>query len=178
VLAKNFGVSEAALASIPADVAHTRYIFPGQVPGPIESDIVRSGAGIVPQTFSYRLMAQEPIRAQGGWGAYCRFHQLPSSDDHRRSVSEYRAGRNARAALAPPRRMAVLHLRTRRMTVFASAGSARTFNFQSGDVGYVPFAMAPLRYLEMFRSPRFVRPVAQPTDGTHTTRTGASPLEL
>ncbi len=52
-----------------------------------------------------------------------------------------------------------------RMTVFASGGKARTFNYQAGDVGCVPFAMAhyvqnlgdePLRYLEMFRSARFV----------------------
>ncbi len=28
-----------------------------------------------------------------------------------------------------------------RMGVFASAGQARTFDFQAGDVGYVPFAM-------------------------------------
>ncbi|MGM3237869.1 cupin domain-containing protein, partial [Bacillus cereus group sp. BC24] len=28
-----------------------------------------------------------------------------------------------------------------RMTVFASDGHARTFNYQAGDVGYVPFAM-------------------------------------
>jgi oxalate decarboxylase len=52
-----------------------------------------------------------------------------------------------------------------RMSVFASGGKARTFNFQAGDVGYVPFAMShyvenlgnePLRYLEMFRSPRLM----------------------
>src|SRR5271166_1529425 len=51
-----------------------------------------------------------------------------------------------------------------RMTVFASGGKARTFNFQAGDVGYAPFATGhyvenigdePLRYLEMFRSPYF-----------------------
>ena len=50
------------------------------------------------------------------------------------------------------------------MTVFASGGKARTFDFQAGDVGYVPFAMGhyientggePLRFLEMFRSDRF-----------------------
>jgi oxalate decarboxylase len=35
VLAKNFGVAEAAFASIPIDVEHERYIFRGQVPGPI-----------------------------------------------------------------------------------------------------------------------------------------------
>jgi oxalate decarboxylase len=49
--------------------------------------------------------------------------------------------------------------------VFASGGKARTFDYQAGDVGYVPFAMAhyvqnmgdePLRYLEMFRSARFM----------------------
>src|ERR687887_538137 len=51
-----------------------------------------------------------------------------------------------------------------RMTVFASSGKARTFDYQAGDVGYVPFAMGHcventgdtvLRFLEMFRSPRF-----------------------
>jgi oxalate decarboxylase len=51
-----------------------------------------------------------------------------------------------------------------RMTVFASRGTARTFNYQAGDVGYVPLAMGhyiqntgeePLRFLEMFRSDRF-----------------------
>jgi oxalate decarboxylase len=51
-----------------------------------------------------------------------------------------------------------------RMTVFASSGKARTFDYQAGDVGYVPFAMGhyienrgdeTLRFLEMFRSPYF-----------------------
>jgi oxalate decarboxylase len=51
-----------------------------------------------------------------------------------------------------------------RMTVFAAGGRARTFDYQAGDVGYVPFAMAhyvenrgnePLRFLEIFRSSRF-----------------------
>src|ERR1700730_9379083 len=48
-----------------------------------------------------------------------------------------------------------------RMGVFASSGQARTFDFQAGDVGYVPFAMGhyventgttTLRFLEMFKS--------------------------
>jgi oxalate decarboxylase len=51
-----------------------------------------------------------------------------------------------------------------RMTVFASSGKARTFDYQAGDVGYVPFAMGhyventgeeTLRLLEMFRSDHF-----------------------
>jgi oxalate decarboxylase len=48
-----------------------------------------------------------------------------------------------------------------RMTVFASSEKARTFDYQAGDVGYVPFAIGhyvenigeeTLRFLEMFRS--------------------------
>jgi len=51
-----------------------------------------------------------------------------------------------------------------RMTVFASGGKARTFDYQAGDVGYLPFAMGhyventgdeTLRFLEMFRSSYF-----------------------
>nr|MDH3099216.1 cupin domain-containing protein [Bacillus velezensis] len=51
-----------------------------------------------------------------------------------------------------------------KMTVFAAEGRARTFNYQAGDVGYVPFAMGHyvqntgdtvLRFLEIFKSDRF-----------------------
>ena len=51
-----------------------------------------------------------------------------------------------------------------RMSVFASEGNARIFDYQAGDVGAVPFAFGhyienigdtPLCFLEMFRSPRF-----------------------
>src|SRR5699024_1060832 len=51
-----------------------------------------------------------------------------------------------------------------RMSVFASSAKARTYNYQAGDVGYVPFAMGhyientgdtTLRFLEMFSRERF-----------------------
>ena len=50
------------------------------------------------------------------------------------------------------------------MTVFASSEKARTFDYQAGDVGYVPFAMGHyientgddlLVFLEVFRSDHF-----------------------
>ncbi|RCK12584.1 hypothetical protein DT075_09225 [Bacillus licheniformis] len=50
------------------------------------------------------------------------------------------------------------------MTVFAANGTARTFNYRAGDVGYVPFAMGhyiqntgseSLWFLEIFKSSRF-----------------------
>src|SRR5262249_59157682 len=51
-----------------------------------------------------------------------------------------------------------------RMTVFAGAGNAATFDYQAGDVGYVPRAMphyventgdTTMRFLELFRSDHF-----------------------
>jgi oxalate decarboxylase/phosphoglucose isomerase-like protein (cupin superfamily) len=57
-----------------------------------------------------------------------------------------------------------------RMGVFGASGQARTFDFRSGDVGYVPFAMGhyidnmgttSLRYLEIFKSSYY----AEPTHG-------------
>jgi oxalate decarboxylase/phosphoglucose isomerase-like protein (cupin superfamily) len=51
------------------------------------------------------------------------------------------------------------------MTVFAAEAKPRTFNFQAGDVGYVPMSMShfienigdtPLRFLELFRAPRYM----------------------
>lgn len=51
-----------------------------------------------------------------------------------------------------------------RMTVFTGNGTARTFDYRAGDVGYVPFATGhyiqntgteTLWFLEMFKSNRF-----------------------
>ncbi len=164
VLAKNFGVSESAFANIPIDVVHDRYIFAGKVPGSLASDAVKSPAGAVPVSYSYRLSAQKPIKVPGG--------QVRIVDS-----SNFPAASTIAAALVEinPGGMRELHWHANdewqyyisgrgRMTVFASGEKARTFDYQAGDVGYIPFAMAhyventgeePLRFLEMFRSARF-----------------------
>jgi oxalate decarboxylase len=165
VLAKNFGVPESAFANVPSDYEHDRYIFSGQVPGPKSGDSVHSATGLVPHTFSHRLMGQEPIMTEAGWVRIADSTNFPAAS-------------TIAAALVnlEPGAMRELHWHEHdewqyyisgrgRMTVFASAGKARTFNYQAGDVGAIPRAMAhyvqnlgdePLRYLEMFRSPRFM----------------------
>jgi len=164
VLAKNFGVAEAAFADIPIDVEHERYIFSGQVPGPIASDIVRSAAGSVPQTFSHRLMAQEPIRTEGGWVRIADSSNFPAASTIAAALVNVEPGAMRELHWHPRDEWQYYISGAGRMTVFASSGKARTFNYQAGDVGYVPFAMAhyvqnlghePLRFLEMFRSARF-----------------------
>jgi oxalate decarboxylase/phosphoglucose isomerase-like protein (cupin superfamily) len=50
------------------------------------------------------------------------------------------------------------------VTIFASTSNARTFNYQAGDIGYVPASMGhyvenigntTLRYLEIFNTDKY-----------------------
>src|SRR6266446_573175 len=161
VLAKNFGVPESAFDRIPEK---DLWIFQAPVPGPLAADRV-AGAGPVPNTFSYRMLAQEPIRMKSG--------TVRITDS-----SLFKASKTMAAALVEvePGGMRELHWHPNadewqyyisgqaRMSVFGAENNARTFNFQAGDVGSVPFAMGhyienigttTLRFLEIFRSDHF-----------------------
>jgi oxalate decarboxylase len=165
VLAKNFGMPATAFTDLPGDPDFQRYIFNGTVPGPLADDAVQSPVGTVPRTFTHHMLSQEPVRVSGG--------QVRITDS-----SNFPAASTIAAALVEiePGGMRELHWHPNgdewqyyicgqgRMTVFASSGKARTFNYQAGDVGYVPFAMGhyientgeeTLTFLEMFRSNRF-----------------------
>jgi oxalate decarboxylase len=165
VLAKNFGVPEAAFDNIPTDVDHQRYLFAAEEPPTLAADRVEGPAGEVPQSFSYHMSARTPTRAAGG-----HVHIVDSTTFH--------AARTVAAAIVhvEPGALRELHWHPNtdewqyylggqgRMTVFASSGKARTFDYRAGDVGYVPFAMGhyventgdePLRFLEVFRSDHF-----------------------
>jgi oxalate decarboxylase len=165
VLAKNFGVPAAAFAGIPGDIEHERYIFPGPMPGPLASDAVASPAGAVPQPFSHRLSAQEPIAAAGGQVRIVDSANFPAASTIAAALVEVAPGGLRELHWHPNADEWQYYISGQgRMTVFASSGKARTFDYRAGDVGYVPFAMGhyventgdePLRFLEMFRSDRF-----------------------
>ena len=165
VLAKNFGVPEAAFANLPHDIDFTRYIFAGQVPGPLATDAVQVPAGGVPRTFSHRMLAQEPITVAGGQVRITDSRNFPAASTIAAALVEVEPGGMREMHWHPTTDEWQYYISGRgRMTVFASSGKARTFDYQAGDVGYVPFAMGhyvqntgdePLRFLEMFRSDHF-----------------------
>ena len=165
VLAKNFGVPESAFAHLPVDVEHERYIFPGSVPGPIASDAVQSPAGSVPLSYGYRFMDQEPVEAAGGRVKIVDSSNFPAASTIAAALVEVDPGGLRELHWHPNTDEWQYYISGQgRMTVFASNGKARTFDYQAGDVGYIPFAMGhyientgdePLRFLEMFRSDRF-----------------------
>ena len=161
VLAINFGVPVSAFDRIPEK---DLWIFQAPVPGPLAADRV-AGAGPVPLTYCHHMLAQEPIRMKGG--------TVRITDS-----SLFKVSKTIAAALVEvePGGMRELHWHPNvdewqyfisgeaRMTVFASQNNARTFDFQAGDVGYVPFPMGhyvenigttTLRFLELFRSDYF-----------------------
>lgn len=166
VLAKNFGVPESAFADLPTDVEHTRYMFAGNVPPRLADDAVQSPAGSVPVSYSYRFSAQPPLNVEGGEVRIVDSSTFPAASTIAAALVEVEPGAMREMHWHSNTDEWQYYISGRgRMTVFASSGKARTFDYQAGDVGYVPFAMGHyientgderLRFLEMFRSGRFV----------------------
>jgi oxalate decarboxylase len=164
VLAKNFGVGEAAFANIPTDVEHERYIFAAQPPGPMVQDVVASSAGVVPQTYTHGMMQQEPVVVDGGWVRITDSTNFPAASTIAAALVNVQPGAMREIHWHANDEWQYYISGYGRMSVFASGGKARTFNYQAGDVGYIPAEMAhyvqnlgdePLLFLELFRSPRF-----------------------
>ncbi|ACS38180.1 MULTISPECIES: oxalate decarboxylase family bicupin [Methylorubrum] len=161
VLAKNFGLPESAFDAIPEKEL---YIFPGPKPGALADDQL-GGTGPVPKRFSHRMLAQEPIRTKGGSVRITDSSIFPASATIAAALVELEPGAMRELHWHPNGDEWQYYLSGRgRMTVFGSESKARSFDYQAGDVGYVPFAMGhyientgdtPLTFLEMFRSPRY-----------------------
>src|SRR5882672_5472197 len=76
VLGKNFGVPASLFGHTPDP--SERYIFPAPIPGPLSTDKIPE-ATAVPQTFSHRMMAQEPIRTKSGTARITDSSVFPAS---------------------------------------------------------------------------------------------------
>ena len=164
VLAKNFGVAESAFARLPRDLEQTMWILPGDVPGPLAGDTVEAPAGAVPMSYSYRMLAQKPIKVAGGQVRIVDSSNFPAASTIATALVELEPGAMRELHWHPNVDEWQYYISGRgRMSVF-SPGKARTFDYQEGDVGYVPFAYGhyventgdePLVFLEMFRSSYF-----------------------
>jgi oxalate decarboxylase len=159
VLGKNFGVPATLFGHSPDP--SERYIFPAPLPGPLASDKI-AGVTAVPQSFSHRMLAQQPIKTKSGTVRITDSSVFPVSTTIAAALAELEPGGLRELHWHPNADEWQYYIEgAARMGVFAAAGQARTFNFQAGDVGYVPFAMGhyienigdtPVRFLEMFKS--------------------------
>ncbi len=159
VLGKNFGVDPSFFGHSP-DPSEL-YIFASQVPGSLESDKI-PGATAVSQPFSHRMLAQAPIKTKSGTVRITDTSVFPVSKTISAALVEVEPGGMRELHWHPNTDEWQYYIEGQaRMGVFAASSQARTFDFQAGDVGFVPFAMGhyventgttTLRFLETFKS--------------------------
>ncbi|EAQ89458.1 hypothetical protein CHGG_06077 [Chaetomium globosum CBS 148.51] len=163
VISKNFHLPPEVFAHIPPS---ERYIFQGSQPGSVDDEFPK-GKYVKPSTqqFTHRMLAQEPKNTTGG--------EVRIADTRNFNVSKTVA---AAHVLIRPGALREMHwhpnadewsffLRGRaRVTVFGAEGTARTFDYQPGDVGIVPRNMGhfvenigdeDIEMLEVFRADEF-----------------------
>lgn len=162
VLAANFGVSEEEFDGIPDGEL---YMYQGEVPGPIAQDLPEDTNKFVEESYSFKLQDVDPIETSGGKVRIVDSSNFPISKTIAVALVELEPGGIREMHWHPNEDEWQYYLEGQgRMTVFASGGKARTYDYQAGDVGYVPFAMGhyvqntgdtTLCFLEMFRSDHF-----------------------
>jgi len=164
VLSKNFAVGEQTLQNVPKKEL---FIFQTGVPGTLEAD-QKSAAGSLgksPRDFAFRTTEMPPTKKTKG------------GDVRIVDSSNFKVTTTAMAMVTVhPGGMRELHWHPNadewqyfitgkgRMTVVATGNRARTMDFQTGDVGYVPKTLlhyventgdTDLVFLEMFKAPRY-----------------------
>ncbi|MDO4542792.1 MAG: cupin domain-containing protein, partial [Bacillota bacterium] len=162
VLSANFGCRESEFDHIPLEEV---YITDGGDPGPIQAQAVHSRSGEVPNTYKHEMIKVEPIMGSGGTIRILDNRNFPACETVTMAMVEIEPGA-----------MREIHWHTNndefqyyiqgkaRMTVFMPGPKARTFNYQAGDVGYVPvggfhyvqnIGKEKLIYLEVFNSSHY-----------------------
>jgi oxalate decarboxylase len=164
VLSKNFNVPQSTFDKVPKKEL---FIFQAALPGKLEAEQAQAaqGTGSVVKKFDFKASSMKPTKVtQGGEvkiidskifpvtpiaaaivtlkpGGLRELHWHPNADEWQ----YYMSGKG-------------------RMTVFAAGSTARTLDFEEGDVGYVPVSNphyientgdTDLKFLEMFRSSEY-----------------------
>ncbi|RDX50494.1 oxalate decarboxylase [Lentinus brumalis] len=162
VLAKNFKANLSAFDHIPAEQL---YIFPSNPP-PADSEArVTSPQSQVPSPLIFKMSGMNATRLDGGHVKVVDSTSFPVSTAI--SVAE---------VTVEPGAMRELHWHPTqdewsyflegngRATLFASSSNSRTFNYQAGDVGFVPASFGhyventsntTLRFLEIINADRY-----------------------
>ena len=163
VLAKNFRVPESTFDVLPSDIEHTRYMFAGAVPPSLAVDA--PPVAQPPQSYTWHMHAQEPNKGPGGQVRVTDSRNFTVSKTVAAALIEVEPGAIREMHWHPNADEWQYWLRGQgRMTVFASGGKARTFDYRAGDVGYAPRAMGhyventgdePLAFLGLFRSDHY-----------------------
>jgi oxalate decarboxylase len=161
VVAKNFGVPEAAFKTLPKE---EKYIF--RLPVPAALDTVRKQLPNDPPPLPYVFHASKvaPKKFDGGSTKVIDNRQFPETSLSALIIN-LEPGALREIHWHPDADELQYYIKGEaRMTVFDATANARTFNYRAGDVGYVPKTLVhyientgtePMQVINVFKSPRY-----------------------
>ena len=164
VLGKNFRLDPQIFDHIPSS---EKYIFTGSLPKSIDDEMPdKPGVKKSKRRFVHKMLAQEPIKTEAGEVRITDSSNFPLSKTVAAAHVKVNGGGLRELHWHPNADEWSFFLKGRaRVTIFASGGTARTFDYMPGDVGIVPRNMGhyvenlsdtePLEFLEIFKSDKF-----------------------
>ncbi len=166
VLAKNFGVDASVADLLPQQ---TLYIFPGNLPGSLESERAEIGGAQVASKVDYVFRTKSMLPSKKNASGEVRIidsRNFPASNKIAAAVVRIKPGGMRELHWHPNASEWQFYIAGKgRMTVFFPVSNARTMDFNANDVGFVP-SNAPhyventgsedLVFLEMFAATEFM----------------------
>ncbi|EIW57479.1 oxalate decarboxylase [Trametes versicolor FP-101664 SS1] len=161
VLAKNFKTNISAFDHIPAKQL---YIFPS-APPPDNAQAPSDPQGQIPSPFVFHLSQVKATDLDGGSVKVVDSTTFPVAQAIAVAEVTVEPGAMRELHWHPTQDEWTYYLEGQgRVTLFASSSNARTFNYEAGDVGFVPASFGhyventgntTLRFLEIFNTNRF-----------------------
>ncbi|KZV82507.1 oxalate oxidase [Exidia glandulosa HHB12029] len=162
VLAKSLQLEQEALKEIPSEQL---WIFPADTPPPAAEQAVKSPNGEVPQAFGFEFSKVKNTKVGGGTVKIVDTSTFPVSQTISAAEITVAPGGIRELHWHPSQDEWSFFIEGQaRMTLFGAQSNARSFNYQPGDVGFVPHAFGhyvenigntTLRFLEIFKSPKY-----------------------
>lgn len=160
ILGKNFRISPEIFDTLSQT---EKYIFQGTTPGKLDDD--RKSVRPSRHRFTHRMLAQKPLEFPGGTVRIADTSNFPIAKTISAAHVTIKQGGLREMHWHPNADEWSFFLKGHaRVTIFASNGNARTFNYMAGDVGIVPknhahyvenIGEGEVEMLEAFRAPRF-----------------------
>lgn len=138
---KQLDLPSSAFANLPEG---NLFIFNGtEAPADIQAQNITGPAGVIPNvdSYSFHWSEQEPLEVPGGSVKILDTNTFPIATDFSTALVTIKPGAIREVHWHPSSDEWSYFIQGHaRMSVYVAPGSARTFDFNPGDVGYVPQA--------------------------------------
>src|SRR5271169_3969559 len=164
VLAKNFGVPASTFANVPKKEL---FIFERPLPRPLaeEQTQAEAGTGRVPHSFDFKPSEMKPTKVSKGGEVKIIDQKIWPATNIAAAIVTLKPGGLRELHWHPNEDEWQYYVSGKgRMTVFAAGSTARTMDFEEGDVGYIPISNphyvenigdSDLVFIEMFKSSEY-----------------------